>query len=156
MASSVTFPLSESPQKQGKTPPPQIRPPHLPFRRISLPTAPSIAHRESVFSIISVDSLPEAEDELPPNPRTAGVVVAAKGNGDIRSPKARPPSIESPRKRTRTRDSNARNYDKKHVAKRKNIIDEFCKTEKAYVEGLDLIYTVSCHFIIVDRGMNLG
>lgn len=141
MASSVTFPLSESPQKQGKAPPPPSRPPHLPFRRISLPTAPSIAHRESVFSIISVDSLPEVEDELPPNPGTA-VVVAAKGHADIKSPKARPTSIESPRKRTRTRDSH-RSFDKKFTAKRKHIIDEFCKTEKAYVEGLDLIYTVS-------------
>ena len=139
MASSVTFPVSESPQKLSKAPP-LSRPPHLPFRRISLPTAPSIAHRESVFSIISVDSLPEADDEQVPLSRpsaTGGV------KGNVEGRKTRPMSIESPRKRKRTRESVSKPPDNKLLIKRKKIVDEFYETEVAYVDGLDLIYNVS-------------
>jgi len=144
MASSVTFPLSESPQKQSKVSPPFSRPPHLPFRRISLPTAPSIAHRESVFSIISVDSLPEDDDgQVPPPTRAAAVIIGGvKTNGEGRG--TRQISIESPRKRKRTRESTSRPPgDDKHLMKRKRIVDEFYETEVAYVDGLDLIYNVS-------------
>jgi len=150
MASSVTFPLSESPQKQSKVSPPFSRPPHLPFRRISLPTAPSIAHRESVFSVISVDSLPEGDDEQVPPPRAAAVFIGGvKANGEGRG--TRQISIESPRKRKRTRESTSRPPGDKHFMKRKWIVDEFYETEVAYVDGLDLIYNVSSMILSIRK-----
>jgi hypothetical protein len=87
--------------------------------------------------------LPEADDEQVLNPK-AGAVSAfggvVRGNGEGR--KARPISIESPRKRKRTRESVSRPPDDKLLMKRKRIIDEFYETEVAYVDGLDLIYNV--------------
>ena len=153
MASSVTFPVSESPQKQSKVPPPISRPPHLPFRRISLPTAPSIAYRESVFSIVSVDSLPEDDEQLP-HPRMAPVTIGGvKSNGEGRT--TRQISIESPRKRKRTRDSTSKPPNDKLLMKRKRIVDEFYETEVAYVDGLDLIYNVSSLRLSVQHEVNL-
>lgn len=102
---------------------------------------PASSHRESVFSIISVDSLLEGDDEEPHLPRTAAP-EGTKGKAQARSQKP----VESPRKRRPTRDSAARRPDDRLVAKRRNIVDEFYETEKAYVDGLDLIYEVS-HFI---------
>ncbi|KAF9528893.1 hypothetical protein CPB83DRAFT_875756 [Crepidotus variabilis] len=143
-SSSVAFPATESPQKPSKPPPSAIRP-HLPFRRISLPTAPTLAHRESVFSIASVDSLPE-DDEVHPNPRTAtpsnlkSSALHSKGGS-----RTRLISVESPRRRNhRTRESIAKMPDTKLAMKRRRIVDEFYETEKTYVDGLDLIYS---HFL---------
>lgn len=139
MASTVTFPASESPQKQKV--PPTLSRPHLPFRRISLPTAPSIGHRESVVSIVSLDSLLDGEDEELQHPRAGFMAFGVvKGTGDGR--KTRLTSIESPRKRKRTRESTSKPPDDKLLMKRKKIIEEFYETEVAYVDGLDLIYHV--------------
>lgn len=130
--SSVDFPLSESPQRSSKPGTP-LRAPHLPFRRISLPTAPSILHRISVVSIASFDSFPEDGDESPQSSRTR-----EKAFG-----KSRPISIESPRRRKRTRDTSVKPDDDRHASRRRKIVDEFYETEKAYVDGLELIYSVS-------------
>lgn len=144
MSSSITFPITESPQKQGKSAPLPIRQSHLPFRRISLPTASSFTHRESVFSIVSVDSLPEDDDGEEHILRRAAL-GNPRGNAEVRTTKAGPVSAQSPRKRRPTRDSIARRPNDKLVAKRENIVDEFYETERAYVDGLDLIYEVR-HF----------
>ena len=114
---------------------------HLrPFRRISLPTAPTLIHRESVVSVASFDSLPE-EGEAPVLPRIrAG--SHGHGHGHL-APKRLGPGrarIESPRRRTR-RDV-SRPADDPRDAKRKKVIEEFYQTEKAYVDGLELIYSV--------------
>ncbi|KAF9553664.1 hypothetical protein CPC08DRAFT_744681 [Agrocybe pediades] len=126
--SSVTFPVSEaSPQRQGKPGSP-IKPPHLPFRRISLPTAPSLIHRASVASVASFDSLPEDDDGSPRRHTKANPGKSAQGH------------VESPRRR-RARDSSQRPVDDRQAAKRRKVIDEFYETEKAYVDGLELIYS---------------
>ncbi|EAU89965.2 rho guanine nucleotide exchange factor [Coprinopsis cinerea okayama7 len=130
--SSVAFPGSDPAIKQIAQP----RGPHLPFRRISLPTAPTPLHRHSVVSVASADSVPEdAEAQQPSRP------------GGLRSPsRARPLSVESPRRRTRRRDSSVKPAisDAARAQKRRKIVDELYETEKAYVEGLDLIYS---HFL---------
>ncbi|KAJ7173416.1 hypothetical protein C8R46DRAFT_1215363 [Mycena filopes] len=101
------------PSTDKSHPVPRPRPPHLPFRRISLPSNPR--HRESVVSVASFDSLPEEPAEM--ETETAPV---------MRARKVRPRSTD-PRE-----------------VKRRNVIQEFYETEKAYVDGLELIYE---HFL---------
>lgn len=134
-SSSVTFPLSESPHKHGKSAPLPLRAPHLPFRRISLPTAPSLLHRVSVVSVASFDSLPEDSDGSPP-PSARSIY-----NGKIA--KGRPIPPESPRRRNRLRDTSTKPLDELQTNKRRKVVREFYDTEKAYVDGLDLVYSVS-------------
>jgi len=129
--SSVDFPLSESPQRSSKPGTP-LRAPHLPFRRISLPTAPSLLNRISLVSVASFDSFPEDGDESPQSSRTH-----SKGLG-----KSRPISMESPRRRRRARDTSIKPDDDRHATRRQKVVDEFYETEKAYVDGLELIYSV--------------
>ncbi|KAF8972714.1 hypothetical protein BDZ97DRAFT_853105 [Flammula alnicola] len=135
-SSSVNFPITESPQKYGKPGSP-LRAPHLPFRRISLPTAPSLLHRVSVVSVASFDSLPEDDNESPQTARTLAKVPEKATQG-------RPISIESPRRRKRTRDTSLRPADDRLASKRWRVVEEFYETEKAYVDGLELIYS---HFL---------
>ncbi|KAH6889083.1 hypothetical protein BKA70DRAFT_1330418 [Coprinopsis sp. MPI-PUGE-AT-0042] len=116
----VAFPGSEPVSRQIAQP----RPPHLPFRRISLPTAPTLLHRHSVVSVASFDSHPEEE----------GL------HGVLRSPGKRKTRLESPRRRDRSIKP-----DPSRLLKRRKIIDELYETEKTYVEGLDLVYT---HFLV--------
>lgn len=125
-SSSVLFPLSD---KHGRSAPLPLRAPHLPFRRISLPTAPSLLHRLSVVSVASFDSLPEDSDESPPN------AWSKMGKG-------RPTPPESPRRRNRLRDTSVKPLDELQANKRRKVVREFYDTEKAYVDGLDLIYSV--------------
>jgi hypothetical protein len=129
-ASSVIFPLSESPHKHAPSP---LRAPHLPFRRISLPTAPSLLHRVSVVSVASFDSLPEGSDGSPPP-------SARRSNYNGKLGKGRPIAPESPRRRNRLRD---KPLDELQTNKRRKVVREFYDTEKAYVDGLDLVYSVS-------------
>ena len=120
----VSFPTSES----VSTSPLPV--PHLPFRRISLPTTPSpalAAHRQSVASLASLDSLAEES-----------VVVHQH-----RRVKRRSLNPTRPHRRTQADDD-------RHV-KRSQIISEFYATEKSYLNGLDLVYNVcicilTCHF----------
>jgi FYVE, RhoGEF and PH domain containing 5/6 len=112
----VAFPGSEPVPKQPEQPRP-----HLPFRRISLPTAPTILHRHSVVSVASFDSHPEEEGQ----------------QSALRSPGKRRTRLESPRRRERSTKP-----DPSRLLKRRKIVDELYETEKTYVEGLDLVYTV--------------
>jgi FYVE/RhoGEF/PH domain-containing protein 5/6 len=131
-SSSVVFPLSESPHKHAPSP---LRAPHLPFRRISLPTAPSLLHRVSVVSVASFDSLPEDGDGSPP--------TSALSNYNGKLGKGRPIHPESPRRRNRLRDTSTKPLDELQTNKRRKVVREFYDTEKAYVDGLDLVYSVS-------------
>lgn len=99
--------------------------PHLPFRRISLPTTPSpaiAAHRHSVASLASFDSLADES-----------VVVHQHRRAKRRSLN---PAARSHR-RTQVDDD--------RQAKRSKIISEFYATEKSYLDGLDLVYNVCIH-----------
>ncbi|THH18614.1 hypothetical protein EW146_g2389 [Bondarzewia mesenterica] len=133
--STVDFPSTPDPFAPAHAQIP--RPPHLPFRRISLPSAPSLIHRQSVVSTASFDSLPEeGSSTISSSPlRTAN-----------RSPskrvKSRPSSLDPHRKPHRKKD--LRPVDEEREAKRRKIIEEFYETERTYVKGLDLIYS---HFL---------
>ncbi|KAH9479756.1 FYVE, RhoGEF and PH domain-containing protein 6 [Psilocybe cubensis] len=128
---SVSFPVSES---HGKPASP-LKAPHLPFRRISLPTAPSLLHR---VSVVSATSSEEAADSS----NSQSVRPAIKTHGKVAQ--SRPVSSASPRNRNRKRDSSVKPTDDKQAAKRRKVVDEFYETEKAYVDGLELIYA---HFL---------
>jgi hypothetical protein len=136
--SSVHFPVTESPQKQGKQPISPLRAPHLPFRRISLPTAPSFHHRVSVVSVASFDSLAEDGDaEL--SPQSGGRVLTRV----LEQPtQGRPPSADPTRRRKKARETSAKPTDERQNSKKRKIVEEFYETEKAYVDGLELIYSV--------------
>ena len=98
--------------------------PHLPFRRISLPTTPSsalVANRQSVASLASLDSL--AEEATVHQHR-----------------RAKRRSLNPP-----TRSHKRTQADDDRQAKRSKIISEFYATEKSYLDGLDLIYNVGIY-----------
>ncbi|KAF8993224.1 hypothetical protein BDQ17DRAFT_1401664 [Cyathus striatus] len=171
MNSSVTFPASPS-TSSTDVQTTHLRPPHLPFRRISLPTAPSPMQRESVVSVASFGSLAEEDDA---GTSSHAVPMPIKGKGRERpeistsiSPTRRsrllsgesshpssplsqrfgsPTSYQvSPRKRERLRSTGAKaQQDDAREGKRRKVIQEFLDTEKAYVAGLDLIYE---HFLL--------
>ncbi|PPR06162.1 hypothetical protein CVT24_000709 [Panaeolus cyanescens] len=142
---AVKFPITERPlptPTKPAPPPPvpyphsraQPRPPYLPFRRISLPSPPPQIHtdRTSLISVGSVEA--HVED------RTNRLSVH---NGD--SP------VQGARRRSRARressvkpDARLGQDDLKAIAKRQKIIEEFFETEKAYVDGLELVYS---HFL---------
>lgn len=125
--SSVSFPTLDS--GTPLTIPP--RPPYLPFRRISLPSAhSSMIHRQSVVSMESFESLAEE------GAGTSQIIPISSKPPSRRSP---PSAFDSPtRSRPRRRPYNDRNDDK-----RRRIINEFYETERSYFAGLELIYTVS-------------
>ena len=123
--SSVSFPALDSGTPLIAHP----RPPHLPFRRISLPVAPSpVTHRQSVVSMESFESLPEEGAGTP--------------QSKLSSRRPPPSAFDSPtRSRQRRRPHNDRNDEK-----RRRIINEFYETERSYFGGLELIYSVSWRF----------
>ncbi|KAH7918528.1 hypothetical protein BV22DRAFT_1199936 [Leucogyrophana mollusca] len=117
-SSSVSFPSSDSVQP--------LPIPHLPFRRISLPSQPN---RQSVASLASFDSLAVPEEH--PQPGTS------------------PSAVSHVRQKRRSLNPAARGHGQRRVvpvvdesreAKRRKVIREFYDTEKTYVDGLDLIY----------------
>ncbi|KAF5332282.1 hypothetical protein D9611_008166 [Ephemerocybe angulata] len=123
-SSIVAFPVTESGAQLVQP----ARGPHLPFRRISLPTAPTVLHRNSVVSVSSFED-------------TDGSPLRA-----ARFRRPRPPSVESPMRRQRRRDGSSRPMeDASRLAKARKIVDEFHETERAYVKGLEMIYS---HFLI--------
>lgn len=130
--SSVSFPTLES----GAPLIPHSRPPHLPFRRISLPTAPSpMIHRQSVVSMESFESLPEE------GAGTSRPISIMSKPPPRRSP---PSAFDSPtRSRARRRPFTDRNDEK-----RRRIINEFYETERSYFGGLELIYSVRSAFLV--------
>ncbi|KAI0249502.1 hypothetical protein BJV78DRAFT_1129549 [Lactifluus subvellereus] len=100
---------------------------HLPFRRMSLPAPPSLnLNRQSVISLASFESL--SESGTPQSPISSPIKKSRSG----RTP------IEVQRKGLRRR--GYRPPDEEREAKRRKVIEEFCETERTYVQGLDLIY----------------
>ncbi|KAI0778931.1 hypothetical protein BD413DRAFT_512914 [Trametes elegans] len=108
---------------------------YLPFRRISLPSAPNLQHRQSIVSTASFDSLPEHGNG--PAPVTPVVIRNA-----LRGPRQRPSSLDVARKGVRRRES--RGVDMQKEAKRRKVIGEFYETERSYLDGLELIHS---HFL---------
>lgn len=130
--SSVSFPVLDSGTPLTAHP----RPPYLPFRRISLPNAPSpMTHRQSVVSMESFESLPE---------EGAGTSQLIPFSYKPTPRRSHPPAFDSPtRSRPRRRPFNDRNDDK-----RRRIINEFYETERSYFGGLELVYSVSRTFLV--------
>ncbi|KAI0756183.1 hypothetical protein C8Q80DRAFT_1127112 [Daedaleopsis nitida] len=107
------------------------RPTYLPFRRISLPSAPNLQHRQSIVSTASFDSLPEeGHGGVPATP----VVI----KNAVRTSKPRPPSVDGAR---RVRRKESRMVDEQREAKRRKVIAEFYETERSYLDGLELIHS---------------
>jgi FYVE/RhoGEF/PH domain-containing protein 5/6 len=105
--------------------------PHLPFRRISIPTTPSPhLHRQSGVSVTSVDSI--TEDGVAAIPRSKNLLK--KKSGSI--------TADNGGKRSRKKDVR-KPLDEAREAKRRKVVLELFETERAYVDGLDLIYFVS-------------
>jgi FYVE/RhoGEF/PH domain-containing protein 5/6 len=124
--SSVSFPALDSGTPLIAHP----RPSYLPFRRISLPNAPSMIHRQSVVSMESFESLPE---------EGAGTSQSIPISSKLSSRRPPPSAFDSPtRSRQRRRPRNDRNDEK-----RRRIINELYETERSYFGGLELIYSVS-------------
>ncbi|KIK92638.1 hypothetical protein PAXRUDRAFT_34429 [Paxillus rubicundulus Ve08.2h10] len=125
MASSTPSPLVSFPtasQESALVAPLPV--PHLPFRRISLPSAPSLvlAQRQSVVSLTPSGSL--AEDQVHVHQhrraRRRSLNPAGRSHRQIQA-------------------------DDDRQAKRAKIIAEFYATEKSYLDGLDLVYN---HFLM--------
>ncbi|TFK56922.1 hypothetical protein OE88DRAFT_73335 [Heliocybe sulcata] len=137
-ASTVSFPSEELIPPYSHPPSSYLhRPPHLPFRRISLPTAPSVGNRQSVASLASFDSLPE--DQAVPG---ASMPVVLKNA--VKKSKPRPTSLEVQRRSRKKEKEKDKGLEEARQAKRRKIIHEFYETERSYVDGLDLIYS---HFL---------
>lgn len=109
------------------------RPTYLPFRRISLPSAPNLQNRQSIVSTVSFDSLPEEDHGAVP---VTPVVI----RNAVKAPKLRPSSLDISRRAHRRRESRA--VDELREAKRRKVITEFYETEKSYLDGLELIHSV--------------
>jgi hypothetical protein len=112
MTTRVSFPSTDS------TNLPAAPITHLPFRRISLPSAPSSSllsahHRQSVASFASFDSLPEE------------------------------PVVRRPKRRSLNRTRTPAPADTAREVKRTKVIREFWETERSYLQGLDLVHDVS-------------
>lgn len=114
------------------------RPQYLPFRRISLPTAPSMIKRHSVASMVSFESMPEEGA-----PSAPGAMMPLVMKNAARKSKARPVALEPERRRSNWK---LRPIDEAREAKRRKIVNEFFETERTYVDGLDLIYAVRLLF----------
>ncbi|KAL1951034.1 hypothetical protein VTO73DRAFT_183 [Trametes versicolor] len=133
----VDFPSSgqDLPPSPSSLDPNYQRPTYLPFRRISLPSAPNLQHRHSIVSTASFDSLPE-------EPHGGAPVTPMVIRNAVRGPKHRPSSMDGARKALRRRES--RMVDEQKEAKRRKVIAEFYETEKSYLDGLELIHS---HFL---------
>ncbi|KAL5494873.1 hypothetical protein ACEPAI_335 [Sanghuangporus weigelae] len=118
-------------------PSPQRRQHLLSFRRISLPAPSNILNRHSSASLVSCDSIPQENAAL-------NVSEASNAPQNFGAKLPNRSSAIDPGKRPRRRRDSLKPIDESKVAKRRKIITEFYETERAYVEGLDLIYT---HFL---------
>ena len=132
-SSTIGFPTTDSVEQVIR----HSRPPYLPFRRISLPTPPTPNHRDSTVSVTSVDSFP---DEHPGRLITSsgGAPVAVRNVNPVRKQKRSSTSLEVARRKRR----DLKPIDEAREIKKRKVIDEFYATEKAYVGGLELIYSV--------------
>jgi FYVE, RhoGEF and PH domain containing 5/6 len=133
-SSTIGFPTTDSVEQVIH----HSRPPYLPFRRISLPTPPPPPnHRDSTVSLTSVDSFP---DEHPGRliPNSGGAQVAVRNVNPVKKQKRSSTSLEVARRKRR----DLKPIDEAREIKKRKVIDEFYATEKAYVGGLELIYSV--------------
>ncbi|KAJ7483408.1 hypothetical protein FB451DRAFT_1350552 [Mycena latifolia] len=121
---AVAFPTTD----KNFQPAPRPRPPYLPFRRISLPSNP---RRQSVVSVASFDSLLEEGD----SPSSPSLPAVMRNVNPGRRSKVRPMSNHR---------RPPKPFDDAREAKRRKVIQEFYETEKAYVDGLEMIYS---HFL---------
>lgn len=131
----VDFPSSGTPVPSGD---PSIPlPQHLPFRRISFPTSTrNIPIRP--LSVVSTASFDSDNSHLASSP----------GKSPARGPRNRPLSVEANKRVSRRREVKSVVIDEQRDAKRRKIINEFYETERTYVEGLDLIYSVSLQLTV--------
>ncbi|KIP04169.1 hypothetical protein PHLGIDRAFT_494233 [Phlebiopsis gigantea 11061_1 CR5-6] len=110
-------------------------PPHLPFRRISLPSAPNLnLQRQSIVSLASFDSILEGHTSA----SASFAWTPSKGT------RPRPSSVDPSRRNNRRREVKSVVVDEQREAKRRRIINELYETERSYVDGLELIYS---HFL---------
>ncbi len=137
----VAFP-STDPFNASPAPSPHRRQTLLSFRRISLPTAPTLMNRQSSASLASFDSFPEEGTGSPGTSAPSSSPLAQKT--PARRTSNRPLSFDNKARIRKRRDT--LQVDESKLARRKKIISEFYVTECAYVEGLDLIYTVRLRF----------
>lgn len=128
----VAFPASETDLLHPTTDIQHARQTYLPFRRISLPSAPNLQHRQSIVSTASFDSLPEEAH----HPLRATPVVIKNA---VRGPRPRPSSVEMNRRRRK----DSRVVDERKDTKRRKVITEFYETERSYLDGLELVHSVS-------------
>ncbi|KLO20105.1 hypothetical protein SCHPADRAFT_992213 [Schizopora paradoxa] len=133
----VAFPSTDS-LNASPAPSPHRRQPLLSFRRISLPSAPTLLNRQSSASLASFESFPEETTGSPGTSAPSSSPLAQKG--PIRRTSNRPLSFDNKARIRKRRDT--LQVDENKLARRKKIISEFYVTERAYVEGLDLIYTL--------------
>ncbi|KAF5376571.1 hypothetical protein D9757_008259 [Collybiopsis confluens] len=137
-------------------PPPPLPLPYLPFRRISLPSLPpqslrsdSPLRRQSTqpqrSSVASLESFPEFEDTAMGRPpvESASPRKGARRTAMSMQIGSKPPLLFQMRRRSQNMTSLPLNDPL--LLKRRQVIIEFYETEKAYVEGLDLIYE---HFLL--------
>ncbi len=138
---TVDFPTCDSTQATSLSPngpDNHIYPaPYLPFRRISLPSAPNLNHRLSVVSTASFDSMPE----VPHVP-----ILVSTPKGVARGLRNRPSSVEAARRNQRRRETKSVVVDEQREAKRRKVINELHETERTYVDALELIYSVRISF----------
>lgn len=102
---------------------------HPPFRRISLPSAPNLVNRQSIVSTLSFDLLPE-DKPAPSHPLPSIMRDVSKRHS----------GVDGGRRQSRRRE--VRIVDEQAQAKKRKVTEEFFETEKSYVEGLELIYSV--------------
>ncbi len=145
------------------------RAPHLPFRRISVNYAPKIlfpistSQRSSVASAVSIESLPVCQSERRSSldslvsPLSPGSSFATQSRGRPSSsgslgsielgPKNRSSAVNARARRTSKPKSTFGASEPKTLKevdrKRRKVMFELWETEISYVEGLDLIYSVS-------------
>lgn len=133
------------------------RPPYLPFRRISIGGLPG--SKSERFSVGSIESLPEDEvlstssellspplrtvsrlasrPELNRRPSSAGSLSSIELNPRVRKQSTLGRAARKSRIKLTHKANDAMQ------AKRQKVILELLETESAYVDGLDLIYSVS-------------
>lgn len=135
----VDFPTSDStPAQSSQVSDNSLAPSaYLPFRRISLPSAPNL-HRQSVVSTASFDSVPEALEV----PHVPSSLPASPSRPIARAVRHRPSSVEASRRNYKRREVKSVVVDEQREAKRRRIIHELHDTERTYLDGLELIYSV--------------
>lgn len=134
----VSFPASDSSPTSAAHPPEATALPasHLPFRRISLPSVPNLQNRLSVVSTASFDSVPEVAEPL------LGAISSSPSKAAARSTRPHAASMDAFRRNQRRREVKSMVVDEQREAKRRKVIHELHETERTYLEGLELIYSV--------------